>query len=496
MKRLLYSCFFLYLGWALQGQSNADYCWTAQGPITPAYHLWDVQFLDDQHGWAASNGVIFATTDGGNSWQQQTIVGWNHGFIFGIHMLDAQTGWAAGDVRGVYQTQNGGASGWQSKTMLVSPNPPEPWLTDVYFTDKNTGWVVGIMSNNGNTGEIYKTTDGGQTWERQISGVESNDGGFLWDIQMADSLTGWAVGDYGSIVATTDGGTNWQLQPSGTVGALRGLFFLDKQQGWAVGDGGVILHTADGGISWQPQPSGVPGTLRSVVFVDNQTGWAAGDKGVILNTADGGANWQKVNPGTVEDLNGLSFTGAQSGWAVGWHGTVLKYGAVPAPAAGFSWSASGKDVQFTNLSTGAVYYSWEFGDGKNSEETDPFHNYAAPGTYTVKLTAVNACGTSAVQEFDITILATGISWPEQFDLFEVNPNPANDYFNLQLKGIPQQELLIDLFDNTGRKVMNTSLDFQSGAASRKFATADYAPGIYWLRVSDTRGSVLRQLMLK
>lgn len=496
MKRLLYSCFFLYLSWALQGQSNADYCWTAQGSILPVYHLWDVQFLDDQHGWAASNGVIFATTDGGNSWQQQTIVGWNHGLIFGIHMLDAQTGWAAGELRGVYQTQNGGAGGWQSKTMVVSPNPPEPWLTDVYFTDKNTGWVVGIMSNNGNTGEIYKTRDGGQTWERQISGVKSNDGGYLWDIQMVDSLTGWAVGDYGSIVATTDGGTNWQLQSSGTVRAFRDLFFLDKQQGWVVGDGGIILHTADGGISWQPQPSGVSGTLRSVFFVDNQTGWAAGNQGVILNTADGGASWQKVNSGTGEDLYGLSFTGAQTGWAVGWHGTVLKYGAVPAPAAAFDWTASGKDIQFNNLSTGAVYSFWEFGDGKNSEETNPFHNYATPGIYTVKLTVANACGTVTVFETAITVTTTKVSGPESLGVFDVYPNPATGFFTVALNGAPRPELFLDLFDNTGRKVMNTSLDFQSGTSFRKFSAADYAPGIYWLRVSDDRGSALRQIILK
>jgi len=49
-------------------------------------------------------------------------------------------------------------------------------------------------------------------------------------------------------------------------------------------------------------------------------------------------------------------------------------------------------VSFTNLSTGAVGYSWNFGNGQTSVLTNPSLNYTNAGTYTVTLTATNQYG--------------------------------------------------------------------------------------------------------
>ncbi len=42
---------------------------------------------------------------------------------------------------------------------------------------------------------------------------------------------------------------------------------------------------------------------------------------------------------------------------------------------------------FTNTSFYATSYSWDFGDGSVSTESEPTHTYSAAGTYTVKLVA-------------------------------------------------------------------------------------------------------------
>lgn len=47
-------------------------------------------------------------------------------------------------------------------------------------------------------------------------------------------------------------------------------------------------------------------------------------------------------------------------------------------------------VAFTNLSTGATSYHWDFGDGNTSTSTNPVNRYAAAGRYTVTLAALRA----------------------------------------------------------------------------------------------------------
>ena len=52
-------------------------------------------------------------------------------------------------------------------------------------------------------------------------------------------------------------------------------------------------------------------------------------------------------------------------------------------------------VTFSNTTTGASTYHWNFGDGNTSAATNPINTYTVPGTYTVTLKATNSTGTCA-----------------------------------------------------------------------------------------------------
>ncbi len=81
------------------------------------------------------------------------------------------------------------------------------------------------------------------------------------------------------------------------------------------------------------------------------------------------------------------------------------------PTADFSGSPTSGEVpltvNFTNLSTGAASYSWQFGDEGTSTAANPSHTYTEAGTYTVALTATNSCGSDAETKPDyITVTCT------------------------------------------------------------------------------------------
>jgi len=62
-------------------------------------------------------------------------------------------------------------------------------------------------------------------------------------------------------------------------------------------------------------------------------------------------------------------------------------------------------VQFTDQSSDAVSWSWDFGDGTGSTLQHPSHVYALPGTYGVTLVAGNAVGTSTRTRPDLVQVA-------------------------------------------------------------------------------------------
>ncbi|MGC9331275.1 MAG: PKD domain-containing protein, partial [Bacteroidales bacterium] len=74
-----------------------------------------------------------------------------------------------------------------------------------------------------------------------------------------------------------------------------------------------------------------------------------------------------------------------------------------APVADFTasptYSCDG-NVQFTDQSSNADTYEWDFGDGNISTDPNPLHTYASDGTYTVSLTVTNGAGSDTHTETD------------------------------------------------------------------------------------------------
>jgi len=96
---------------------------------------------------------------------------------------------------------------------------------------------------------------------------------------------------------------------------------------------------------------------------------------------------------------------------------------VPGPTADFTISPpipcpASDTLFFTNLSTNATSYQWNFGDGSpTSAAVNPYHIYNFDSLYFIKLTAVDArgCTSSKILQDTFIRLAIEIHLPERYD---------------------------------------------------------------------------------
>lgn len=72
------------------------------------------------------------------------------------------------------------------------------------------------------------------------------------------------------------------------------------------------------------------------------------------------------------------------------------------------------DITFTNLSTSADYFLWDFGDDQTSNETNPMHTYTQLGEYSSKLFAESVFGCKDTSQFEIKILPFSVFTPNAF----------------------------------------------------------------------------------
>jgi photosystem II stability/assembly factor-like uncharacterized protein len=212
--------------------------------------------------------------------------------LYGCKLLDAKTGWVVGAFGAIYRTTDGGKT-WQSQQAKT-----EDYLFAVDFSSPTNGITVG------KTGTILTTTDGGTSWTKRTSGVDRN----LFSVVYAAPLHAWAVGDWGTVLESTDGGQTWKNRSLQDDVVLTSQSWPDEQHGFIAGEFGTVETTSDGGATWAKTETGTDKTLFGVAFVSPTRGWAVGIDGLILRTKDGGRSWEVQRGKTnIESLEQLGF---------------------------------------------------------------------------------------------------------------------------------------------------------------------------------------------
>lgn len=146
--------------------------------------------------------------------------------------------------------------------------------------------------------------------------------------------------------------------------------------------------------AWNPNPDTICASsspLNLNTFVTGTPGGTWSGNGVTGST---------FNPSGLSGNVTITYTITASGCTS--TESHIIYVTPSVPACSFSSSLINLSASFNNTTTGGVTYLWNFGDGQTSTSLSPVHNYAIPGTYTVTLTATNACGSSTCTQ-NITV---------------------------------------------------------------------------------------------
>jgi PKD repeat protein len=112
-------------------------------------------------------------------------------------------------------------------------------------------------------------------------------------------------------------------------------------------------------------------------------------------------------------------------------------------------------VSFTNSSSNATSYTWDFGDGSTSTDQNPWNLYGSIGTYEVTMVAMNAGCSNDTTYFTINVedtLSSSAVEELNWEMVTTYPNPFEN--NIIIKGLDKVDATVNIsiIDMTGRQV--------------------------------------------
>ena len=205
-----------------------------------------------------------------------------------IHFFDAKHGLVSGEFMGIAVTHDGGET-WTDT--LLDPDGAGEILYDCWMASPTTAYAAG------SGGKVYRTVDGGVSWELTLSVTINN----VFGIQFLDSLQGYFCGVGGTLFQTTDGGNSWSNIPLSFSGTLRALHFSEPGFGQVMGvDGRWIRIELD--AETETRSVLVNENFYDMVYIDDQTGFACSTSSrVLARTLDNGDNWSQIPLGISLD---------------------------------------------------------------------------------------------------------------------------------------------------------------------------------------------------
>lgn len=407
-------------------------------------------------------------------------------------------------------------------------------MQDVYFVNPMTGWAAGIG--------IYKTTDGGITWQTQSDVTTGGIGarcigffdeqiGIAGQFQKYKSQTSF-------LYRTTNSGVNWlpitdlpvaNIDSSGACG----IFIASSQVAYLTGRWSypvTLLKTTNAGSSWINLNTNVGNHATGLIashFFSPDTGYIIGHTGltdntfrpVILYTVNGGNNWSTVFTGSRqrEHCWKIFFINRQIGYV-----TIQNLFNTPSvylktTNGGLNWTEFTSPVDltegigFVNENTGWIggdfsggpngqYPSYVTANGGANWSQDPVIRHINKIIFLSDTLGYSVGRTLYKYSRDSISSVKNISTeiPEKPHLSQNFPNPFNPATKIRfyLATAVNKHVILTIYDNTGKQLetlVNQSL--LPGGHEVEWNAANYPSGVYYYKLNIENYSETRKMLL-
>ncbi len=163
------------------------------------------------------------------------------------------------------------------------------------------------------------------------------------------------------------------------------------------------------------------------------------------------------------------------------------------PTAQFTYSSSELTVNFTNQSTGATDYLWDFGDGNTSTEENPVHTYATGGAFSVSLNAIlQDCEDNSTVVINVPVV--GINESAEDRTFTILPNPNNGQFVIETENLINV-VQVTIFDIAG-KIIFTREEITSNNPTVPINLDGIRKGVYFVKISSDGNDLTKKLVIR
>jgi len=323
---------------------------------------------------------------------------------------------------------------------------------------------------------VYKSTNNGSNWTKKNYGITNDTiSTFLFVDDKVFAAT------RGGVFMSTNNGTTWVSKNSGMNGLILSMTSIGSNIFAVKWSDGVYLST-DYGDNWIKKSEGLTSLYPGDIMAKGNTLFLCTGDGMFIST-DFGDTWIEKNNGlTIKDVRSITvnedkiFIGLQSGgvYMSSDNGElwIPKSNGLAGPQLyGYALS-SYKNIIFLGTLSRGLFISYDFG------ENWILSNYGLGGnaigtiaTDSIYVYAGTDMGAFRARLSDIIV---DVEDKRISDDIMISPNPANDFFNLNID--ITQLGTIQIFSILGEKVMENEL-------AKRVVVSKLPEGMYYMQIN-------------